>query len=205
MTSLAAEKFTTSTRAVAARELASFPTRCAISEQRARTLALELLDREALSGLITDYLLDDTRYSGLVLIDLATAKQPGLPAAVVTGVPRDELARATAAIGAVFIPKPVNEDALVPLLLRVLAYDLDLNERVASVAAAKVRAWGLTKREAEILYWHLAGLEGARFVAEKAIAERTYKAHVGAILAKARAGERLLEVTNAILREAVRT
>jgi FixJ family two-component response regulator len=157
------------------------PVRHATSLEQA---LVELKGRTRFCGFLVDRTLGDRTNGGVELLSIVQREHPGVPAALVTGYVDGPIVNEVAALGATMLSKPVDEQALLPFLQRVIArehgFGRDFSERLAAVS----RGFRFSPREHEIVAWFVAGGGKDGFLAFSGMAESTFKTHVKHILAK---------------------
>lgn len=165
----------------------------------------ELKGRTRFCGFLFDQNLGDRPNGGTELLAIVQREHAGVPAALVTGHVDGAIVNEVAGLGAIMLSKPVDEQALLPFLQRVIArehgFAKDFSERLNAVS----RGFRFSPREHEILAWFVAG--GARdgYLAFSGMAESTLKTHVKHILAKSSTTSLAETVSIALRRVVVRT
>ncbi len=162
--------------------------RLALSAGQARTTfaqaITELKGRTNFCGFLFDRSLDDRDDGGIALLEIVQRDHGGVPAALVTGYVDGPIVNLVASLGATMLSKPVDEQAMLPFLQRVIArehgFAKDFSERLDAVS----RGFRFSPREHEIVAWFVAGGTRDGFLAFSGMAESTFKTHVKHILAK---------------------
>lgn len=170
------------TRRMLARFCGRFRRTLAASDAH-ETLAL-VAKHEGWSGFLVDHDLGGGRgeMDGLQLVDTLRATFPSVPAAIVTGNLDARLVNRAYGLGIGFLGKPFGLDDVEAFFRRVVAAEHKLSERVTQQVDDLARRCGLTARNVELLSAAVAGLSRDEILARLAIAEGTYKHHVGTLL-----------------------
>ena len=165
----------------------------------------ELKGRTRFCGFLFDRTLVDRENGGTELLAIAQRDYAGVPAALVTGYVDGPIVNEVAALGATMLSKPLDEQALLPFLQRVIArehgFAKDFSEKLNAVS----RGFRLSPREHEILAWFVAGGTREGYLAFSGMAESTFKTHVKHILAKSSTTSLAETVSIALRRVVVRT
>jgi FixJ family two-component response regulator len=162
----------------------------------------ELKGRTRFCGFLFDRTLDDREDGGTALLRIAQRDYAGVPAALVTGHVDGPTVNEVASLGATMLSKPLDEQALLPFLQRVIArehgFAKDFSERLNAVS----RVLRFSPREHEVLAWFVAGGTREGYLAFSGMAESTFKTHVKHILAKSSTSS-LAEAVSITLRRVV--
>jgi FixJ family two-component response regulator len=165
----------------------------------------ELKGRTRFCGFLFDRSLGDRERGGIELLELVQRDYGGVPAALVTGHVTGAVVNEVASLGATMLSKPLDEQALMPFLQRVIArehgFAKDFSERLNAVS----RGFRFSPREHEILAWFVAGGTREGYLAFSGMAESTLKTHVKHILAKSSTSSLAETVSIALRRVVVRT
>lgn len=165
----------------------------------------ELKGRTRFCGFLFDQSLADRENGGTELLAIVQRDHAGVPAALVTGHVDGPIVNEVAGLGATMLSKPVDEQALLPFLQRVIArehgFAKDFSERLNAVS----RGFRFSPREHEILAWFVAGGTREGYLAFSGMAESTFKTHVKHILAKSSTSSLSETVSIALRRVVVRT
>jgi FixJ family two-component response regulator len=165
----------------------------------------ELKGRTRFCGFLFDRTLGDRENGGTELLAVVQRDHGGVPAALVSGYVDGPIVNEVASYGATMLSKPVDEQALLPFLQRVIArehgFAKDFSERLNAVS----RGFRFSPREHEILAWFVAGGTRDGYLAFSGMAESTLKTHVKHILAKSSTSSLAETVSIALRRIVVRT
>jgi len=166
---------------------------------------VELKGRTRFCGFLFDRSLGDRDDGGTELLRVVQRDHAGVPAALVTGHVDGRTVNEVASLGATMLSKPVDEQALLPFLQRVIArehgFARDFSERLNAVS----RGFNFSPREHEIVAWVVAGGTREGYLAFSGVAESTFKTHVKHILAKSCTSSLAETVAITLRRVVVRT
>jgi DNA-binding NarL/FixJ family response regulator len=153
------------------------------------------------SGFVVDLALPEGPRAGFDVLRELRTRWRHVPAMVVTGAPLERLLVTEAAsMGARYVRKPADGDALASFLETVRDHRERRARRVPAAVAFAARRLGLTSREEELLAWVAAGKSRDAFFGQAGVSHENVRVDVDAILVKAHA-ESLSDLGIDLLRE----